>query len=172
MSTELPKARESITPLELFEISKSKAIRLIDVRTPDEYSRIHAVGAVNVPMELLESSKIDADSAEPIYIVCRAGGRTETACERLHELGYKGRIIAVTGGTLAWRDAGLPVFRQRKRMSLRSRFLIVCGILGALSIILSITVHRGLLGIIGFVAAAFVFEEILFHYLARQNEFS
>ena len=169
MSSEPPGLPESISPLELFELSKTTSVCLLDVRTADEYARCHAIGSTNVPLDLLDPKAVLGNAAEPVYLICRAGTRTDTACERLRQVDPDRRIVAVEGGMFAWRDAGLPMYRRRKKMSFRSRFLIACGVLGTLSIVLAVVVHRGLLGIIGFVAAAFVFEEILFHYSFGRN---
>lgn len=45
---------------------------------------------------------------KPLYVICKAGGRSRSACELLTSAGMT-NIINVDGGTDAWIAAGLPV---------------------------------------------------------------
>ncbi|MFA7302800.1 MAG: rhodanese-like domain-containing protein [Candidatus Paceibacterota bacterium] len=80
----------------------------IDVRTSAEYAAGHAVGARNVPLDTLS----DAHAAElaphdAVYVICQSGGRSAAAAGLLTKAGVK--AVNVSGGTLAWRSAGLPM---------------------------------------------------------------
>ena len=66
-------------------------------------------------------------------------------------------VVNVDGGTLAWEGAGLPVVRGRKGSSLQRVVRVAAGTLIVVSVLLSIFVHKGLLGIAGLVAAGLVF---------------
>jgi rhodanese-related sulfurtransferase len=80
---------------------------LIDVRQPDEWEEFRAPGAVLIPLgEVVERvDEVPADGT--VYVICRSGPRSAKAVEYLRSVGVD--AVNVTGGTLAWRDAGLPI---------------------------------------------------------------
>ena len=79
---------------------------VIDVRTPEEYARGHIAGAVNVPIDTLPGA-IRRLGTGPVVTACTYGGRARRAAELLALAGRT--AFAITGGTAAWRAAGLPV---------------------------------------------------------------
>ncbi|AWB82651.1 sulfurtransferase [Corynebacterium yudongzhengii] len=82
--------------------------QFIDVREPDEYAEAHAVGTVNIPMSELAQRTEEINPAEPVYLICRSGGRSARMAEFLEETFPDVEAINVTGGTLAWIEAELP----------------------------------------------------------------
>ncbi|WP_010203982.1 rhodanese-like domain-containing protein [Salinibacterium sp. PAMC 21357] len=72
----------------------------IDVRTKAEFSRGHATGARNIPLDTLEAnvSRLNADTE--VVIICHTGMRSASAARTLMGLGY--RVANVRGGTIAW----------------------------------------------------------------------
>lgn len=84
------------------------AIKLVDVRTPEEFASGHVPGAVNLPVDQVEAriGEVDAPGAE-VYLVCRSGGRSAKAADLLLAKGYA--PVNVQGGTEAWKAAGYPV---------------------------------------------------------------
>ena len=151
----------SIHPAALAEVSKAKKIALIDVRTPAEYREIHAEGARNVPLDQLDPRVLTADcsNADCIYLICRSGSRGRQACERFLTTGFD-RVANVEGGTLAWKQAGLPVVRGRKTVSLERQVRIAAGLLVVLGTLLGAFVHPAFLGLSGFVGAGLVFAGV------------
>lgn len=147
---------EHISPAALADLSKQKQVRLIDVRTPGEFERLHASGATNIPLGQLDPAAVIDGSEEPIYVICRAGSRGQKACQQLLIAKPTIHAINVDGGTLAWEEAGLPVVRGRKRRTPEQRVRLAAGVAVLISILLSIFVHRGLLGIAGLVGAGLV----------------
>lgn len=82
--------------------------QLIDVRERDEYTDVHAAGAVNLPLSKLTAQYKQIDPDRDIYVICKAGGRSMQACEYFEQaLGWD-NVINVEGGTSAWLEAGLP----------------------------------------------------------------
>ena len=61
---------------------------LIDVRTEDEFSGGHIPGAVNIPVDIIESSPPDVPKDSLIIVYCRSGARSNTARGILLRLGY------------------------------------------------------------------------------------
>jgi len=110
----------TISPQQLAELLTSdKPIRLIDVRTPAEFGEVHVTNAHNLPLDRLDAAAVTAEASgdEPIYFICKSGGRSGKACEKLIAAGFT-NVISVAGGTTACETAGLPVVRGRKAMSL------------------------------------------------------
>ncbi len=83
-------------------------IKLVDVRTPEEFASGHVPGAVNLPLDQVGAriGEVDAPGAE-VYLVCRSGGRSAKAADLLVAQGYA--TVNVQGGTEAWKAAGYPV---------------------------------------------------------------
>ena len=108
---------EQKTSAEVYDLIKDAGKKnLIDVRTPEEYGEVHAVDAVNVPLdqfvggvnveELLQGIAKD----ETVYIICRSGARSMKAAEICEAAGYS-QLVNVSGGTMEWVDSGLPVVK-------------------------------------------------------------
>lgn len=133
-------ASNSITPKELFDrISQGNSVTLIDVRTPAEYQEIHVDIAKNIPLDRLNPSALglDANSNEPVYVICRSGARGSQACQSLLRSGLN-HVVNVEGGTMAWASAGLPVIRGKKAVSLERQVRIIAGGLIVLTSILAL----------------------------------
>lgn len=79
---------------------------LIDVREPYEFDEVHVGGAVLVPLQTLPDHVENIRDHQSVYVICRSGGRSHSACEWLR--GNDVNAINVLGGTLAWIEADLP----------------------------------------------------------------
>ncbi len=154
----------SISAAQLLERIRSNApIELIDVRTPAEYQEVHVQGARNEPLERLDPANVIAGRQlgkdEPLYVVCQSGGRSRQACERLTKAGYD-NIVNVDGGTKACIEAGLPVVRGKKTMSLERQVRITAGSLVFIGAALTYFVNLGFLIIPAFIGAGLVFAGV------------
>jgi rhodanese-related sulfurtransferase len=153
----------TITPSRLEELrSAGKAVDLIDVRTPVEYREVHVAFARNVPLDRLEPAAVPRELGdsheEPLYVICRSGGRGRQACEKLAAAGLN--AVNVEGGTLAWADAGLPVVRGKRAISLERQVRIAAGSLVLLGAVLAWLVHPALVALSAFVGAGLVFAGV------------
>lgn len=91
------------------EAAVSKAYsQFIDVRTPEEYSAGHADRAVNIPLDTIGASLDRLEKNEPVYLICQTGNRSRKAAVILKDAGFN-NVLNVTGGTVAWKAAGLPM---------------------------------------------------------------
>ncbi len=88
------------------------ALRVIDVREPDEYRGDlgHIPGAELVPLSQVATAATSWAKDSELVIVCRSGGRSARAASMLVNLGF-GRVRNMLGGMLRWRDEGRPVER-------------------------------------------------------------
>lgn len=80
---------------------------VLDVREPFEYVGGHAPAAINLPLSEFVDRVAEVPRDQTVYIICESGGRSAQATQWLEDQGY--RAVNVTGGTSAWRSAGLPV---------------------------------------------------------------
>lgn len=83
--------------------------QLIDVRTPDEYSKGHLSNSVNIDWRGNDFEKqiTGLEKAKPIFVYCLSGGRSTAAANKLQEMGFK-EIYQLDGGIMKWRAANLP----------------------------------------------------------------
>jgi rhodanese-related sulfurtransferase len=80
---------------------------LLDVREDDEWSRGHAAGAQHIPMGEVATRLGEIDPTATLYVICKAGGRSARVAQFLAGNGYE--PVNVSGGMLAWANAGRPV---------------------------------------------------------------
>jgi rhodanese-related sulfurtransferase len=134
----------TITASDFAPISRRGGFDLIDVRTPAEFYEVHAVGALLTPLDSLNPEAVMNARAErrdePLYVICRSGGRAAQACAQFVRAGFP-NVVNIEGGTLAWIEAGLPVNRGTRRViPLDRQVRIVAGLLtliGALLVLVS-----------------------------------
>lgn len=81
-------AHTRITSQEAHRLVEQGA-RLVDVRTPSEFAERHIDGALNVPLQVLESqSALLGPKDGAIVLYCRSGHRSGLAVEQLKRKGY------------------------------------------------------------------------------------
>lgn len=153
-----------ITPSKLAELRKEgRTIDLIDVRTPVEFREVHVEFARNVPLDQLDPAALmrarNGSDSEPLYFICRSGGRGQQACEQFLKAGYSS-IVNIEGGTLACVEAGLPVVRGKKAISLERQVRIAAGLLVLLGAGLGAFVNPLFIGLSAFVGAGLMFSGI------------
>jgi rhodanese-related sulfurtransferase len=152
-----------ISAQRLAELCKDgKTIDLIDVRTPMEYQEVHVLTARNVPLDRLDPGAVMEArncSLEPLYLICRSGSRGRQACEKFIAAGYT-NVANVEGGTLACAEAGVPVVRSQKTISLERQVRIAAGSLVVLGILLGWLVHPAFLALSAFVGAGLIFAGV------------
>lgn len=89
---------------------KSQAVRLIDVRRPDEYTGElgHIPGAKLVTLGPDLQSLVDQGRKdETIVFICRSGGRSGQATQYATEKGYN-HVFNMRGGMLRWNELAFP----------------------------------------------------------------
>ncbi|MEO7174805.1 MAG: thioredoxin domain-containing protein [Saprospiraceae bacterium] len=82
---------------------------VLDVRTPDEYSKGHLQGATNIDWNGNDFQKQVAalDKSKPVFIYCLSGGRSSAAANQMRSEGFK-EVYELSGGIMKWRAANLP----------------------------------------------------------------
>jgi rhodanese-related sulfurtransferase len=154
---------QTIDVKQLAEKQRSGEVDLIDVRTPVEFREVHAEGARNVPLDSLdpkqEATRHNGHTAEPLYVICRTGGRSSKAVKKFLDAGIE-NVVNVDGGTEAWQKAGLPVKHGKKAISLERQVRIAAGFLVLLGAALGYFVHPYFIGLSAFVGAGLMFAGI------------
>ncbi|CAN5471400.1 rhodanese-like domain-containing protein [soil metagenome] len=137
---------KTIRPRQLDELRKSgRKVEIIDVRTPGEYARLHAEGAMLMPLATLTAEKVAQSRTlpadDPLYVICQSGARAAIACQKLHATGVK-NIQGIEGGTAAWEKAGLPCVRGPSRViPVERQVRVIAGILVLIGVALGWFVH-------------------------------
>jgi rhodanese-related sulfurtransferase len=154
----------TITPHQLAELIKGNGrLELIDVRTPVEFREVHVEAARNVPLDQLDPAALmrsrHGAQDEPLYLICRSGGRGGQACAKFLAAGFS-NVVNVEGGTLACVESGLPVVRGKKAISLERQVRIAAGLLVLVGALLGWLVHPAFIGLSAFVGAGLVFAGI------------
>ncbi len=83
------------------EIEGDQSIRLIDVRTAEEYRAGHIPGSRNIPLNRLdEIEKSYPDRDAKLFVYCLSGGRSASASAYLSRIGYTN--VYNIGGITSW----------------------------------------------------------------------
>lgn len=92
------------------KLVKAGTVKVLDVRTPDEYKEGHIASAVNIDFTGSDFEKqVSAlDKAGAYLVHCQSGRRSTNSLEIFQKLGFKS-IYHLDGGMKAWQKAGLPV---------------------------------------------------------------
>jgi len=89
--------------------SNDHEITVIDVRGSEEYVQGHMPVAKLIALNTLPARADEIAREGDVYLICRSGMRSMQAAQFLaNDCGYK-NVINVTGGTMAWVEAGFPV---------------------------------------------------------------
>jgi rhodanese-related sulfurtransferase len=80
---------------------------LLDVRESDEWAAGHAPGARHLPMSELTGRMAELPEDDPLYVVCRSGGRSARVVAYLAGQGFP--AVNVEGGMQSWVAQGRDV---------------------------------------------------------------
>ncbi|MCA8926158.1 MAG: rhodanese-like domain-containing protein [Planctomycetes bacterium] len=116
---------QQLPPQQCFDLLECDAeILHLDVRTPEEFSEGHALGAINVPAFFRGAGgmqpnpefvpavvALSPDTVQRIVLSCRSGGRSNMAAEWLEQQGYQ-NLINMPGGFHGMPDGSAPGWLQ------------------------------------------------------------
>lgn len=141
---------KTIDPLELEALMETgRPVEVIDVRMPQEFRKVHALGVRSVPLNEFAPTALlrtrEGKPSDPLYIMCRNETRAKLAAEELEMAGFENSIV-VQGGIEAWDHAGLPVVRAGACGAVRNTLgHSVLWLLVALGVVLGVTAHPAFL---------------------------
>jgi rhodanese-related sulfurtransferase len=84
---------------------------LLDVREDDEWTAGHAPEARHLPMSQIAGRLGEVPAADPLYVICRSGGRSARVVAFLSQQGVP--AVNVAGGMQSWAAAGRPLVAER-----------------------------------------------------------
>ena len=99
---------KEVSPAETQKAVSKMNSQFIDVRTAKEFSGGHAAGAINIPLDSLNTNLSGLEKSEPVYLICETGNRSLSAALILKDAGFN-NVLNVSGGTVAWKAANLPM---------------------------------------------------------------
>ncbi len=83
---------------------RADRVRVLDVRTPDEYTTLgHIPGALLLPVDLIASAPATLpEPGKPLLVCCEHGVRSAAAADFLARAGFED-VINLAGGMATWR---------------------------------------------------------------------
>lgn len=102
---------EPVPAREVLERARKGLVTVLDVRPVEEYAAGHLPGAINVPIEKLQSYFSKLPKRKEVVAYCRGPYclMSFEAVEKLRKRGFKAKRLE--NGYPEWRAAGLPVER-------------------------------------------------------------
>ena len=135
-------------------------LQLVDVRSPSEFASGHIPGAVNIPMDQIESRLQDLGRDVFVVLICQAGKRARMTADLIAGRSPQ-KLAILEGGTNAWIQAELPlVCCAKTRWSLERQVRLIAGVLALTGAILALTVHSGWVFLSAFVGLGLTFAGI------------
>ena len=106
----LPRAEGAIRAIELAQLIKEGQVVAVDTRDARSFGRARIPGAVNLPMEEIETrlAELHMLPGAPI-LYCRSGDKSKELADKLAEGGMP--LGFLEGGFLAWEAESLPIER-------------------------------------------------------------
>ena len=103
LSNKLIDMTNAITKEQVKEMSGGN-LRLVDIRTAEEYEKMHIPDAINIPAENLANELETFKPGDTIVCVCNYGKeRAQKAAEIIYNAGFKNTFY-LQGGTFGWYD--------------------------------------------------------------------
>lgn len=139
-------AKKEISVGEFYQIySNADGALLVDVRTQAEFQSQHVPNSKCIPLDELNREAIAQHQQhpdQPVYLICRSGNRSGMALRKLSDAEFN-HAVSVSGGIMAWQDAGYPVNAGgRKVISLDRQVRITAGTLAAVGTLLGLFVNQ------------------------------
>ena len=99
-----------ITAQELYDLSKTDGIRIIDVRELSEYSSGHIKESELISLNEIEDWVKDSEINQKIAFICQMGVRSALACEISAAYGVmENNLFNLEGGVNEWIKAGFEL---------------------------------------------------------------
>jgi rhodanese-related sulfurtransferase len=142
-------------------LGRDPSLILLDVRTPAEFRAAHLSRAQLIPLDQLDASAFAAShgSDRECVVICQGGARARKAAGQLSTAGMN-RVEVLEGGINAWIQAGGPVERGAKAISIERQVRIAAGTLVLIGTILGALVDAAFYALSAFIGAGLIFAGI------------
>ncbi|MCP3679316.1 MAG: rhodanese-like domain-containing protein [Gammaproteobacteria bacterium] len=105
----------AILPHALVKLINHEQALVLDIRTSDLFRRGHVINAVNIPSAKLmkELTLLDSYKGRKVAIVCQREQEAAKLARLLRKGGQFPVVKILTGGVAKWRDASLPIEKEK-----------------------------------------------------------
>jgi hydroxyacylglutathione hydrolase len=104
------------TPADLAHSIEVGSVKLIDVRSDEEWNEGHIEHAEHHFLGRLPNTLDELARDDKIVVQCRSGARSAVGVSVLQAAGFK-NVVNLVGGYTAWKAAGLPITKIQPAMS-------------------------------------------------------
>ncbi|QDS88072.1 putative polyketide biosynthesis zinc-dependent hydrolase BaeB [Rosistilla ulvae] len=104
------------SPADLAAEIEASAVKLIDVRSDEEWNEGHIAAAEHRFLGRLPATLAELPRDQKLVVQCRSGARSAIGVSVLQAAGFKD-VVNLTGGYNAWKAAGLPSVKPQPAMS-------------------------------------------------------
>lgn len=90
-------------------IDSGEPLRLVDVRSREDYAKEHIKGAISMPLDSLDKAKEQLKADDPIIVYCDSFvcSASTSAAKMLTNMGFK-NVRDYKGGLREWKMSGFP----------------------------------------------------------------
>lgn len=88
--------------------NNGRSYAFVDVREDFEREEAHIEGTLHIPLSEIEEHVQELAGYDDVYIHCRSGGRSASACDSLESIGLT-NVVNVQGGISEWYRLGYPI---------------------------------------------------------------
>jgi rhodanese-related sulfurtransferase len=96
-----PKGVVNVDTAKVEKLITDSKIRIVDVRTAGEFEIGHLSGAINAPVDEIQTLAAGWDRAQPLLVYCATGERSAEAVQQLQSMGFQ-TIYHFSAGLIAW----------------------------------------------------------------------
>ena len=95
--------QQPITKQQIEELQQQNStVKLIDIRPPAEYEKMHVPGSLNMPAETIVENIAKFDTNDTIVCVCTKGlERSQNAAEAISAMGFS-NVFYLEDGAVGW----------------------------------------------------------------------
>ena len=116
LAADKPPVPPSVKNVGVEEFDKLRADKknvVLDVRTPEEFTKGHIPGAINVDFNAPDFQKkvAELDKSKTYLVHCAGGVRSAKACTAMDKIAFP-NIVNLEPGFRAWEKAGKPVEKK------------------------------------------------------------
>lgn len=95
--------QQPITKQQIEELrEQNSTVKLIDIRPPAEYEKMHVPGSLNMPAETITENIVKFDANDTIVCICTKGlERSQNAAEAISAMGFA-KVYYLEDGAVGW----------------------------------------------------------------------
>ena len=95
--------QQSITKQQIEKLQQlNSTVKLIDIRPPAEYEKMHVPGSLNIPADTIAENIAKLDTNDTIVCICTKGlERSQNAAEAISGMGFS-NVFYLEDGAVGW----------------------------------------------------------------------